>query len=207
MPLARLNEGLETLAIALDATVRARLISYLNLLRKWNKVHNLTAVRDTRQMVTQHLLDCLAVLPHVHGTRIADVGSGGGLPGAVFAIARPDWHVALIDSNHKKAAFLRQAGIELGLGNIEVVTDRVEAYRPEQLFTTVISRAFADIPEFLSLAGHLVAKDGVALAMKGVYPYEELAQMPKEWVQRQVIELAVPGLDARRHLVVIGRAA
>jgi 16S rRNA (guanine527-N7)-methyltransferase len=201
----QLDAGIAALGLSLEAEVRSRLVDFLAILQKWNRVHNLTAVRDPEQMVTHHLLDCLAVLDNVRGPRILDVGSGGGFPGIPLALAHPDWDLTLLDSNHKKCAFLRQATIELGLKNVNVISERVEKYRVEPGFDTVISRAFSDIPEYLSVAGHLVAQDGVILAMKGVYPNEELAQLPAGFALREVVELAIPGLDARRHLVVLAR--
>jgi 16S rRNA (guanine527-N7)-methyltransferase len=200
-----LTQGLKGLDLKLPETVQQKLLDYLALLQKWNKVHNLTAVRDPVDMVTLHLLDSLAVLPHVHGTRLLDVGSGAGLPGIPLALARPDLQVTLLDSSHKKSAFQRQVKAELSIPNLEVVCSRAENYHPEQKFDTVISRAFSDLAEFVRLTGHLVAENGIWLAMKGVYPYEELAQL-KTGVP-QVLPLQVPGLDSQRHLVSLKQAA
>src|SRR5690606_16493154 len=148
---------------------------------KWNRVHNLTSVRSLEAMLTRHVLDSLAVLPYISGPRIADVGSGAGLPGIPLALARSDWHVTLIESNHKKAAFLEQARIELKLKNVEVVIKRVENFHPKQEFDIVISRAFSDLTDFVRLAAHLGLQGsggGMLVAMKGIYPHEELAQLP-----------------------------
>lgn len=201
----KLAQGLQALNLTLPQEVQQKLLDYLALLQKWNKVHNLTAVRDPDDMVTLHLLDSLAILPHVHGTKLLDVGSGAGLPGIPLALARPDLRVTLLDSSHKKSVFQRQAKVELSIANLEVVCSRVEEYRPEQKFDTVVSRAFADLAEFVRLTSHLCVKDGVCLAMKGVYPYDELAQL-KDGTP-QVLPLQVPGLDAQRHLVFLKQAA
>lgn len=192
-----------------------RLLDYGALLAKWNRVYNLTAIRRPEQIVTHHLLDSLAVAPYVVGPRVADIGTGAGLPGIPLALLHPDWTVALVESNHKKATFLDQARIELGLGNVQVVTERVEGWQPVHGFDTVICRAFSDLAEFVRLAGHLCtshggfpggASGGRLLAMKGVYPFEEVAQLPSGWVVDQVVALKVPGLDAERHLVVIKKS-
>ena len=141
------------------------MLQYLALIQKWNRVHNLTAVREPEAMLVRHLLDSLAVLPHVAGPRIADVGSGAGLPGIPLALARPEWRVTLVESNHKKTAFLQQARIELNLKNVEVMTERVENFRPTDGFDIVISRAFSDLADFASLAGHLCAQETVAAGL------------------------------------------
>jgi 16S rRNA (guanine527-N7)-methyltransferase len=199
-----LAAGLAALGLDLDAAGQQKLLDYVALIAKWNKVYNLTAVRDTAAMVTQHLLDSLTVLPHLAGPRLIDVGCGAGLPGIPLAIVRPEWTVALLDSNHKKATFLRQACLELGLTNAEVVCDRVEHYRPEDGFDTVISRAFSDLGEFARLTAHLTTKGGKLYAMKGVYPHDELGKLPPHFKVQEVIPLTVPGMDASRHLVIMG---
>lgn len=198
-----LAQGIAALGVDLAAETRGRLLDYLVLLQKWNKVYNLTAVREPQKMVSRHLLDCLAVLPHVAARTILDVGSGAGLPGIPLALALPQTQITLLDSNHKKAAFLKQAVIELGLPNASVICQRVETWRPNRPFELVISRAFSDLAAYLRLAGRLCAKDGVIAAMKGVYPYEELEQLPREFKLRRVVPLKVPGLRAERHLVLI----
>ena len=145
---AGLSKGIEALALTIAPQNQQRLLQYLALIVKWNQVHNLTAVREPEKMLTQHLLDSLAVVSHISGPRVADIGSGAGLPGIPLALARPDWSVVLVESNHKKAAFLQQARIELKLENIEIVTERVEHYRPAERFDTVISRAhFRQYPQ------------------------------------------------------------
>ena len=195
--------GLEEMGLDLDSETQARLLSYVALMQKWNKVYNLTAVRDPQKMVTQHLLDSLAVWPHIAGRRIIDVGTGPGLPGIPLALANPALEVALLDSNHKKTTFLRQACLELGLNNTTVVCERVEAWRPEEKYEVVISRAFSDLAEFASLALHLCSDTGLMLAMKGIFPHEELTRLPATAVLQGVEPLKVPGLDAERHLVLL----
>ncbi|NOT68396.1 MAG: 16S rRNA (guanine(527)-N(7))-methyltransferase RsmG [Methylophilaceae bacterium] len=197
----KLDAGLLESGLNLPETVRQKLLDYLALLQKWNKVHNLTAVREPEEMVTLHLLDSLSVLPHIHAKRLLDVGSGAGLPGIVLALCLPDLQVTVMDSSHKKASFMRQAKAELGIGNLEVVCGRVEAYQPEQLFDVIISRAFSELTLFINLTKHLRAKEGTWLAMKGVHPYDELAQLGFESVS--VEPLKVPGLQAQRHLVFL----
>ena len=197
----KLDEGLTQANLSLPKGASQKLLDYVALVQKWNRVHNLTAVRDPEEMVTLHLLDSLSVLPHIKAKRLLDVGSGAGLPGIPLALCLPDLHVTVMDSSHKKASFMRQAKVELGLKNMEVVCGRVEQYKPEQLFDVVISRAFSDLAEFIALTQHLCVPDGQWLAMKGVYPYDELAQLPVP--PDQVLPLNVPGLHAQRHLVFI----
>ena len=203
---AKLAQGVTALELSLDAATQGKLLDYVALIEKWNRVHNLTAVRDSAQMVGSHLLDCLAVLPHLATGTIADVGSGAGLPGIPLALARPAHAVTLIESNHKKAAFLRQAVIELELGNVEVVSERVETWQPPSAYDVVISRAFSDLPEFVQLAGRLCAPGGTLAAMKGVHPYEELAQLPRTFKLRSVLPLKIPGMRAERPLVLLDPA-
>lgn len=200
---AELAAGVADLHVDVSAEVQQRLLDYLMLVDKWNQAYNLTAVREPAKMLTHHLLDSLAVLPHVRGNHVLDVGSGAGLPGIPLALARPQWRIVLLDSNHKKATFLRQAVIELRLANVDVVSERVESWKSPQQFDTVVSRAFSDLAEFLSLAGRLCAKSGVMVAMKGVYPHEELAQIPKTFCLRDVVPLHVPGLRAERHAALL----
>ena len=203
-PQAALDRGLDELALALPPGASAKLMSYLQLLAKWNKVYNLTAIRDPLQAVSHHLLDSLAVLrelPDRTGA-LADVGSGAGLPGIPIAIAEPARSVTLNDANEKKGAFLRQAVIELGLANATVHMGRVEDWRPEEGFAVVISRGFASLVDFLAGCRHLVAPSGVLAAMKGVYPGDELAQVPADCDCHEVRRLKVPMLHAERHLVL-----
>jgi len=204
---AKLAEGLSAMGLALSDDTQARLIAYLRLIEKWNRVHNLTAVREPEQMVVLHLLDSLTVLPHVAGmTSLLDVGTGAGLPGIPLAIARPSLQVTLLDSNHKKTTFLTQAKAELGLANVRVVSERVESWQPEKKFDAVVSRAFSELSDFVTQARHLVAPGGAMLAMKGVYPFDEIAKVPATHRVENVLELNVPTLDAKRHLVFLKAA-
>jgi 16S rRNA (guanine527-N7)-methyltransferase len=203
-PQAALDRGLGELALALPSGAPAKLMDYLGLLAKWNKTYNLTAIRDPLQGVSHHLLDSLAVLPELSecaGT-LADVGSGGGLPGIPIAIAEPARRVTLNDTSEKKGAFLRQAIIELGLSNATVHVGRVQDWRPAEGFAVVISRGFASLVDFLASCRHLAAPAGVLAAMKGVYPREELAAVSADCDCRDVRRLKVPLLEAERHLVL-----
>jgi 16S rRNA (guanine527-N7)-methyltransferase len=206
MTMSQLERALVELDIALPAAAAGRLISFLELIAKWNRVYNLTAIREADKALTHHVLDCLAVLPHLTGGRTADVGSGAGLPGIPLALARPDWRVTLIESNHKKSTFLTQALAELGIANAAVAAERVETVEPAGGFDLVISRAFSDLPEYVRLSGRLVAPEGTLVAMKGLYPDEELALLPAEWRVETVVPLKVPGIQAARHLVLMKRA-
>jgi 16S rRNA (guanine527-N7)-methyltransferase len=197
-----LQDGLHALGLALAPAAQEKLIAYLELLAKWNRAYNLTAVRDPGQMVVRHLLDSLAILPLVRGPRVLDIGSGAGLPGIPLALARPDLRFVLLDSNAKKTRFLIQAVAELGLKNAEVVNSRVEGYRPAAPFDTLIARAFAGIADMLSVSAPLCAPGGRWLAMKGVYPHQELAAIPPDY-RVECRRLQVPGLDAERHVVII----
>jgi len=199
--------GLSDMKIELPADARRRFVDHLRLIEKWNRIHNLTAVRETEQMVVLHLLDTLSLLPHLGAARtLADVGTGPGFPGIPLAIARPELQVTLLDSSHKKCAFLEQAKGELKLANVTVVCGRAEQWKPAQSFDAVVSRAFAELPDFVAQAKHLVAPGGRLLAMKGVYPFEEIARVPASHRVAQVLELHVPSLDAKRHLVFLEAA-
>jgi 16S rRNA (guanine527-N7)-methyltransferase len=207
----QLAAGIAALGLTLPDGAEAKLLAYLALLDKWNRVYNLTAVRDAERMVSHHLLDSLAAVPYVQGggpdsIRVLDVGSGGGLPGIPLAIARPELQVTLIDSIAKKTAFLLQAKAELGLANLNVVTGRVEDFRPETGFDVVTSRAFSDLREFVTLTRHLLKPTGRWLAMKGLYPNEEIAQLPADVKVSADHALVVPGLEASRHLIVLESA-
>lgn len=200
-----LGDALHALELPLPDAARAKLLEYLALIDKWNRVYNLTAVREREKMLAHHVLDSLAVAPHLAGITFLDVGSGAGLPGIPLAIARPQIEVTVLDANHKKAAFLTQAVIELGLDNVAVVNARAETWDAPRRHDVVISRAFSDLAEFVGLAGAHCAEGGTLAAMKGVHPYEELAQLPPPYRVSAVIPLSVPGLDAERHLVLIQR--
>ncbi len=203
MNLARqLEQGIAQLDIQLKAEKQQKLLKYLGLLEKWNKVYNLTAIRNVEQMVSHHLLDSLAVLPHLWPGKWLDVGCGAGLPGIVLAIAQPDWSFTLLDSNSKKTSFVQQAVIELGLTNVVVKCARVEELQTEEKFDGIISRAFAETREFISLTRHLLAVTGKWAAMKGT-PEQELQHLPDHVMVEQAIQLKVPGLDAARCLVIL----
>lgn len=204
----QLADGIAALGITLPHKTLAGLLQYLALVKKWSQVYNLTAVRNPEAMLSQHLFDSLVVLPHMVGPHVVDVGSGAGLPGIPLALVRPDWHVVLIESNHKKAVFLQQARIELGLKNVEVVAKRAESFQPTEKFDTVISRAFSSLVVFVKLAGHLCREGagvGKIVAMKGACPQEDLAQFPAQFAIDKVVPVKVPGLEAKRHLVIIKR--
>jgi 16S rRNA (guanine527-N7)-methyltransferase len=204
---AALAAGLAALGLALTPEAQQRLLDYLALVAKWNRAYNLTAVREPEKMLTHHLLDSLAVLPHLRGPRVLDVGSGAGLPGIPLALARPEFNFTLLDASDKKTAFLRQAAIELPLRNVEVVCARVERWTAPAPFDTVISRAFAEMADFVTLAGRLCARGGMMIAMKGVYPGEELERLPRDFRVSAVVPLEVPGLGAERHAALLQPAA
>ena len=218
----QLCDGVAALELDLPAAVQTRLLGYVALLKKWNSTYNLTAIRDESQMVVQHLLDSLSILPVLQqsalagprsgipgrqspGRRWADIGSGAGLPGIPLAIARPDLEMTLIETVEKKSAFQRQAKIELGLSNVTVVNQRVEEL-PGGLFDVVISRAFAELADFVHLAGHLPIPEGRLYAMKGLLPEDEISRLPDDWAVADRIRLNVPGLAAQRHLIILERA-
>lgn len=198
---ARLSAGLQALNV--DAALLGPLQAYLDELEKWNTAYNLTAITDRADMITKHLLDSLVVLPWVSG-RVLDVGSGAGLPGIPLALANPELKVTVLDSNGKKARFMRQAKRVLKLDNLEVVESRVEKYQPAQPFDRVISRAFASLHDFFSACARLVAFDGTLLAMKGRIDPAELAEIPPDVRLIETKKLLVPGLNEERHLVMAG---
>jgi len=204
---SQLAEGLARLHLVLPQATQQKLLDYVVLVQKWNKVYNLTARRDTQDMLTHHLLDSLAVAPHVaNANSILDVGSGAGLPGIPLALALPQAQVILLDSNQKKAAFLRQAAIELQLANVEVVCDRVEKVVLNQQVAIVIARAFAELDTFVTLAARVLAPGGTMIAMKGVLPAAEIARLAGNFRLSRVTPLSVPGLDAERHLLFLKAA-
>lgn len=196
-----LVSGIRQMVLEVSDEAQEKLLQYLTLLKKWNKVYNLTAIRDGEEMVKLHLLDSLSVLPYVGDEDLLDVGSGGGLPGIVLAIVKPHLKVTTIDTVQKKAIFMRQVKGELGLDNLEVVHARVEAYQPEQPYKQVVSRAFSDIGKFVALTKHLLAEQGKWLAMKGVLPEDEMGDVLG--VHYHVETLNVAYLEAERHLIVI----
>lgn len=199
----QLAEGMKVLGIDLPADVQERLLAYAAFLEKWNRTYSLTALRDPKLAVSHHLLDSLAILPYVSVSTLLDVGSGGGQPGIPLAIARPELAVTLLDSNSKKTAFLQQAVIELGLKNVQVVTARVEEFKPAAPFAAITSRAFAELADFVGLTRHLLAQSGEWLAMKGQRPVAEMNKLPAGVSVTAVHRLLVPGVDGERHLVVM----
>lgn len=201
----RLARGLDALGLELPKPVQEKLLGFRDLLARWNRIDNLTAVRDPAQMVERHLLDSLAIAPHLQGANVLDVGSGAGLPGIPLALAQPQRRFVLLDSQAKRVRFLNQAVIELGLDNVEVVQARVEHYRSPVPFAAVVSRAFSRIDEFVRLAGGHCASDGVLLAMKGALDEQELTAVTVPWRVAGTVRLEVPGLTGERHLVRIVR--
>ncbi|MDT8404096.1 16S rRNA (guanine(527)-N(7))-methyltransferase RsmG [Sulfuriflexus sp.] len=199
-----LAQGLQTMQCALDGDQQSALLAYIALLEKWNKVYNLTAVRDPVQMVPQHLLDALSIRPYLAGTRILDVGTGAGLPGIPLAIAEPGREFVLLDSALKRTRFVTQAVGELGLQNVEVIQARVESYQPPELFDTITSRAFTATEDFVAATGHLLTVDGQLLAMKGKLPEQEINKLPNQWLCK-AYKLAVPGVVGERHVLQIKR--
>lgn len=201
-----LNDGIKELGLALSPEQVEKLLDYLALLAKWNSVYNLTSVRDPLQMLTLHVLDSLAAVPaFAEAKHVLDVGAGGGLPGMVLAIARPDVKVSMIDTVHKKTAFLTQVKAELGLANVTVYTKRVEQLEVKQKFDVITSRAFADLSDFVNWSGHVLEEGGQFIALKGVAPPDERERLPAEWKVSELRQITVPGLDAERHLVFIAR--
>ena len=201
MSLNALASGLAALDITLPADAQHKLLAFRDLLLKWNKTYNLTALRDPAQAISHHLLDSLAILPHIGAGKLLDVGSGGGLPGIPLAIARPELAVSMVDTVQKKTTFLQQAVIELALKNVTVHHARVEEMQGQ--YAQISSRAYAEIGLFISLTRHLLAPDGRWLAMKGVRPDDELKALPADIMVEAIIPLTVPGLDAERHLIIL----
>lgn len=199
-----LRQGLAELKLDADA-LAPPLLAYLALLTRWNGTYNLTAIREPREMVTKHLLDSLAMAPFVPDAALADLGTGPGLPGIPLAIARPGCTVTLVESNGKKARFLRQAVRTLGLANARVAESRAEALDEPAAYQAITARALATLDKIIGFGGHLLAPGGVLLAMKAETVAEEAAQLPPGWQLQAVHELQVPGLAASRQLAVVGR--
>jgi 16S rRNA (guanine527-N7)-methyltransferase len=199
-----LAEGIAEMGLAVSPAQQEKLMDYLALMFKWNSVYNLTSLRDPMQMVTHHLLDSLAAVPaFADAKNVLDVGSGGGLPGIVLATVRPDMKVSMIDTVHKKTAFLTQVKADLGLANVTVYTMRVEQLEASDKFDVITSRAFADLSDFVNWSSHLLAEGGRYIALKGVAPQEEQQRLPEAWRVTKVEPLQVPRLGAERHLVFI----
>lgn len=203
-----LGKGLAELGLHLGAAQQDALLRYVLLLEKWNKTYNLTAVREPERMLGLHILDSLAILPHLgNASTLIDVGTGAGLPGIPLAIAAPALQVTMLDTIAKKTAFVRQAVGELALTNADVATARVEQFVPAQKFDVVVSRAFAELKDYVDGAGHLCADAGTMLAMKGVYPHDEIARMPAGFTVERSVSLQVPQIDGQRHLLIIKKKA
>ena len=199
----QLQSGLNAMNLDLTMPQQLLLLEYVALLKKWNSTYNLTALRDENTTISHHLLDSLTLLPYVANAQtLMDVGSGGGMPGIPTAICRPDLHITLLDSNTKKTTFLQQAVIELGLKNVTVASGRVEAMHDKKV-DVVTSRAFAELHDFIALTKHLLNENGYWAAMKGVYPYEELENVPQNIEVYQIDKLNVPTLNAERHMVLM----
>ena len=196
-------DGMRQLGIEPIDEASAKIAEYAALLDRWNKTYNLTSVREIPRIVSLHLLDSLALLPYLHAGTLLDVGSGAGLPGIPVAVMRPDLQVTLLDANSKKSAFQQQAIIELGLDNVAVVCRRVEQYQVPAGFSQIVSRAFSELADFVGLTGHLLAEGGRWLAMKGIYPEQEIGRLPQNVAVEVVHKLRVPGVDGERHLVVM----
>lgn len=207
-----LKDGAVALGLDLNERQLSRLMAYQALMLKWNKVYNLTSLRDPAQMVTHHLLDSLAAVPAFTGARrVLDVGAGGGLPGIVLAIwaadAEPQMAITLVDTVQKKTAFLTQVKAELQMGNVTVLHARVEQLPVEQQYDVITSRAFAELNDFITWSNHLLQQGGKYIALKGVMPQQEIDRLPAGWKVGKVQPLQVPGLDAERHLIFMERAS
>ncbi|MGH8233321.1 MAG: 16S rRNA (guanine(527)-N(7))-methyltransferase RsmG [Rhodanobacteraceae bacterium] len=200
----RLADGLAAMRLSLSEGAQTQLVAYLELLAKWNRSYNLTAVRDPAEMVPRHLLDSLVVLPYVLGETLADLGSGAGLPGIPLAIARPDLAVTLVESNGKKARFLREVARSLPLPNVEIEHTRVQ--EAVGSFDCVTARAFACVADMLAWGGHLLAPHGRWLALKGHIDADEMAAIPDTFRITGVHPLNVPGISGERHLVELARS-
>jgi 16S rRNA (guanine527-N7)-methyltransferase len=200
-----LRQGLTRLKIEFSPQQVEQSLAFVTLLQKWNRAYNLTAVRDVGQMLVQHVLDSLSILPYLWGTRLLDVGAGAGLPGIPLAIARQDIQVILLDSNGKKTRFMQQAVLELALDNVEVVQSRLEEYRPEQPFDTVTSRAFSSLGAFVRMSAPLCGRGGRLLAMKGKNPEQELQGVDLSEFVSIIQRLHVPGLNAERHVICLNK--
>jgi len=202
---SRLAKGLEALGLALAPGQVEALLTLVAELAEWNTRVNLTAIKDPAEVVDKHLLDSLAVLPHIRGLQVADIGTGAGFPGLPLAVADLDRRYTLVESTGKKAAFVRHAATMLQLPNVDVVLARAESYKPARPFDSVIARALGSLADFIRVAGHLAERDGRLLAMKGKVPDDELKALPAGWKARAVHPIRVPGLDAERCLVELAR--
>ncbi len=204
---AELRRGLQHFDLPVDrARLADQLVNYVGELHKWNSAYNLTAVREPREMLTRHIYDSLTALPYVQGATIADIGTGAGLPGIPLALCYPEKHFTLVDSNGKKTRFVQHAVAHLGLANVTVLQARAETLRPDELFDSVISRAYASLADFVTTCGQLLGPEGQLVAMKGKYPADELAALPAGWTLQASHAVQVPGLEGERHIVLLRRS-
>jgi 16S rRNA (guanine527-N7)-methyltransferase len=201
----KLEQGINELGLNIPSATVGRLLQYLDLIRKWNRVYNLTAIKDPGEMLSHHIIDSLSIIPYIRGENILDIGSGAGLPGIPLSLVFPQRHIVMLDSNAKKTRFIQQAITELGLDNAESIHSRVEDYTASEGFDTVVSRAFSSLSDFVQLARPLMKNTGQLLAMKGRYPTQELEDLPSDIHIEAVHRLEVPLLDSERHLVQMAR--
>jgi 16S rRNA (guanine527-N7)-methyltransferase len=199
---ALLADGVAEIGIEVDDQRQRAMLGYLSLLKRWNRVYNLTTVNSDKDFVTRHILDSLSVVPYLKGKRIIDIGTGAGLPGIPVALACPDLTVTLLDSNAKRCRFLRQVQAQLKLQNVNIVQQRAEEFHPHEKFDSLLSRAFSSLSTFINSSGHLLADNGQLLAMKGQWPGEEAGEVAAGFRVEDVIKLNVPGLQEQRHLVI-----
>lgn len=204
---SRINEVSNKIGIIVSAEQNEQLIQYLELLIKWNKAYNLTAIRDPEEMFTKHIVDSLSIAPFIKGESILDVGSGPGLPGIPMAIMFPSKHFSLLDSNGKKTRFLIQVKMSLAITNIEVFNVRVESLGNDKLFDQIMSRAFTALDNMVALCKHLLAANGEFLAMKGLVPKDEIAMVDKDYDIVSITALVVPGCMDQRHLISIKKTS
>jgi 16S rRNA (guanine527-N7)-methyltransferase len=202
-PSQQLYQGLQALQLNLTTSVQTQLLTYLELLTQWNRVYNLTAVREITQMIPKHLLDSLAVLPYLTGPSILDVGTGAGIPGLILAMAQPNWQYTLLDSNTKKIRFIQQAIIELQINNVQTISTRLERFSPTIEFNTIISRAYADLYQFYMDTKPLLTPNNCLVAMKGIYPQAEIDELKPLPIQVASFTLQIPQLAAQRHLIIL----
>ena len=204
-PSIQLRQGIDTLGLDLSQATQEKMLAYVAGVQKWNRVFNLTALRDTTQMVSHHILDALAILPHLVGHDILDIGTGAGIPGLVLAIARPDINFTLLESNGKKVRFLRQTVHDLNINNAAVIHDRIEHFQTKIEFDALTSRALGKLSDMLIACQHLMTEKTIFLAMKGQYPEAEMQTLPPSFEVRSTKRIDVPGIEAARHLVIIAR--
>lgn len=202
---AKLASSAASLGVEVDDDSQRALMAYLALLKRWNRVYNLTAVKGDANIMNRHLLDSLSVVPYLHGNRIIDIGSGAGLPGIPVALVCRHLNITLLDSNAKRCRFLRQAQAELKLKNVSIVQQPVQEYEPDEKFDSLLSRAFSSLQDFVVSASHLLAEDGRLIAMKGLWPGNESIELPELFEIESVVKLVIPGLPEQRHLVICKR--